>query len=50
MLSTILTASLLLAVAAVMGLILARSARTLGSNMRPQPIRIEQPPVRRHRR
>lgn len=49
MLTTTLTVSLVLAIAAVMGAILAREARSLGHKMRPQPIRIEQPPARRRR-
>ncbi|WP_343803507.1 hypothetical protein [Marinobacterium maritimum] len=49
MLTTSLTVSLVLAVAAVLGVLLAREARSQGHKMRPQPIRVEQQPARRRR-
>ncbi|GAA0784533.1 hypothetical protein [Marinobacterium sediminicola] len=50
MLSTLLTTSLVLAIAVGAGILLAREVKVLGSSMRPQRIRVEHPPVRRRRR
>ncbi len=49
MLTTTLTISLLLAVTAVTGLMLARQVRAQSNKMRLQPIRVEQQPARRPR-
>ncbi len=49
MLSTFVSVSLLLTIAAFLGLALAREARAMGGKMRPQPVRIEQDSVRRRR-